>query len=543
MAEIRRSSEVAEVLVIGAGASGSIAARHLAEAGFKVVCLEQGQKVQQEDFYTSSPAWELMQQKRWHPNPNTRGLADDYPVNTEESDVNPLMYNAVGGSTVIYAAHWHRFVPSDFRVRSLDGVADDWPISYEDLAPYYDALDIEMGISGLPGDPAFPENPGPALPPLPIGKVGRKAAQGMNKLGWHWWPAVQAIPSRAYRGRSQCVRRGTCMYGCPEQAKGSMDLTHWPDALSFGARLITGARVSQITLDSRGYANGAVYIDREGREQRQRAEVVLLCCNGIGTPRLLLNSSSSRFPDGLANGSGLVGRNLMMHPFAAVMGYFDEPLESWMGPNGQCIYSMQFYETDASRGFVRGAKWNAQGTGGPLGLRSALGGKPLEEAWGEALHRSTRERLGRSLEWGIIAEDLPDAENRIVLDPHLADSDGIPAPKVIYRNSENTRKLISFHVARAKEALEASGAYALSATELMTDCGWHLMGTARMGDDPARSVVDRWCRAHEVPNLYILDGSVFVTSSGFNPTATISAVALRATHNIIENRNNLERAA
>ena len=243
MAHINSSPEVAEVLIIGAGASGSVAAKHLAEAGVEVVCLEQGNKVEASEFYGDKPEWELMSQRRWHPNPNVRdhGLATDYPVETSDSDVDPLMYAAkkrIGGSTVLYAAHWQRFMPSDFRVKTLDGVADDWPFTYEDLEPFYDIIDVEMGVSGLAGDPAYPPMAPPPLPPFPIGAIGRKAALGMNKLGWHWWPGPQAIPTRPYRGRSQCARRGTCMQGCPEQAKASTDLTHWPDALAHGATLI-----------------------------------------------------------------------------------------------------------------------------------------------------------------------------------------------------------------------------------------------------------------------------------------------------------------
>ena len=233
----------------------------------------------------------------------------------------------------------------------------------------------------------------------------------------------------------------------------------------------------------------------------------------------------------------------MMHPFAAVVGYFDQPMDSWRGPAGQALQSMEFYETDASRGFVRGAKWNCMPTGGPLGMRSVYGGNALQEAWGANLHRNTAKRLGRSFEWGIIAEDLPDPDNRVVLDPTLTDSDGNPAPKVIYRNSENTRRMLDFHLARAQEAMDAAGAYETSTTQLMRDCGWHLMGTCRMGNDPARSVVDQWGRSHDVPNLYIFDGSTFVTSSGFNPTATISAVALRCVHHMIETRGDMEAVA
>jgi choline dehydrogenase-like flavoprotein len=543
MANVRTSPDVAEVLIIGAGASGSVAAKHLAASGIKVVCLEQGPKVDNGEFYGDKPEWELMSQKRWHPNPNVRDLENDYPCETSDSDVNPLMYSAVGGSTILYAAHWQRFMPSDFRVKTLDGLADDWPFTYEDLEPFYDEMDVEMGVSGLNGDPAYPPGKAPPLPPLPIGKIGMRAAAGMNKLGWHWWPGPNAIPSRPYDGRNQCVRRGTCLTGCPERAKASTDHTHWPHALKNGAKLIVGARVREITVNDRGLADGAIYIDRSGREHRQRAQIVLLCGNGIGTPRLLLLSTSKGFPNGLANGTGLVGKNLMMHPYAAVTGYFEENLESWLGPAGQTIQSMHWYETDAARGFVRGAKWQVMPSGGPLGIRAAYGGKPLEEAWGVNLHRETRKRFGHSFEWGIIAEDLPDVTNYVTLDAKLTDSDGIPAPKIVYKNSDNTRKMIDFHLDRAKEAMAAAGAYDMSVTPLMRDCGWHLMGTARMGNDPKTSVVDQWGCAHDVPNLYIYDGSVFVTSSGFNPTGTITAVALRCVKHLIANRRNVEVAA
>lgn len=533
-------SEMVDVLIVGAGASGSIAARHLAAAGFSVVCLEQGGWENPAQYPGAHPAWELLSQKRWHPNPNVRELASDYPVDTSESDVNPLMYSAVGGSTILYAAHWIRFLPSDFRVRSLDGVADDWPLSYHDLLPYYERVDEEMGVSGLGGNPAYPASAAPPLPPLPIGKIGKKAAEGMNKLGWHWWPGYNAIPSRPYRNLHKCARRGTCLTGCPEGAKASTDLVHWPVALENGATLVTGARVKEITVNDQGLATGAVYIDRMGVEYFQPAAVVIVAANGVGTPRLLLLSQSRRFPQGLANSSGLVGKRLMMHPYAAVVGVFEEELESWLGPAGEAINSMQFYETDVSRGFVRGAKWNCMPTGGPLGLRSAYGGRPIEEAWGENFHRNVKKTFGHSFEWGIIAEDLPDESNQVILDPELTDSDDIPAPKLLYKTSENTRKMLDFHLARAQEAMQASGAIDMVVTPLMRDCGWHLLGTARMGDDPDTSVVDQWGRSHDVPNLYIIDGSIFVTSAGVNPTATISALALRAVEHMIEERRNQE---
>jgi choline dehydrogenase-like flavoprotein len=278
-----------------------------------------------------------------------------------------------------------------------------------------------------------------------------------------------------------------------------------------------------------GRASGAVWTDRGGVRHHARGDMVILCANGIGTPRLLLMS-------GLGNRSGLVGRRLMMHPYAGVMGTFDEDLESWVGPAGQILVSMQFYETDVSRGFVRGAKWNCMPAGGPQSFRAGYTGGTLTEGWGAALHESVRRKFGRSFEWGIIGEDLPDPENRIVLSSSLTDRDGLPAPEIHYRMSDNTHRTLTFHTARAVEAMEAAGAIATEVTPPIRDCGWHLMGTAVMGTDREASVVDPFGHVHDVPNLYVMDGSVFPTSSGMNPTATIMAVAARSVLNLIENR-------
>jgi choline dehydrogenase-like flavoprotein len=524
----------ADALVVGAGPSGAVAALRLAEAGFAVVCLEQGERLDPGGYRGAYPDWEITALKQWHASPNVRANPADYPVNDAGSEMKPLMYNAVGGSTILYGAHWPRMTPSDFRVRSLDGVADDWPVSYAELEPYYDRTDEDIGVAALEGDPAYPSGKAPPLPPLPIGDIGRRVARAHNTLGWHWWPGPNAIASRPYRGRRPCVQRGTCGWGCNEGAKASADLTHWPRAEALGARLVTGARVREIVLDRRGLARGAVYVDRDGREHLQRASVVVLAANGVGTARLLLLSASKRFPHGLANSSGLVGKRLMMHPFTRVVGFFDHFFPSWQGQWGQSIQSMQFYETDESRGFVRGAKWNLVPTGGPLG--AALFPWPHEPVWGTSIHEHVGKWLGRSAIWGITAEDLPEEANAVTLDAELTDSDGIPAPKLMYRVSENARRILAFSAARAEESLSAAGAYETLSLPLMPDFGWHLLGTARMGTDPTASVVDPWGRTHDVPNLYVFDGSTFVTGGSVNPTSTICALALRATERLIEER-------
>jgi choline dehydrogenase-like flavoprotein len=533
-------SDRADVLIVGAGASGAVVARRLAADGFRVVCLEQGGWVSPADYPGDKVEFELLAGKRWHPNPNVRGLPEDYPCETSEADIYPFMHNAVGGSTIHYAAHWMRMLPGDFRVRTLDGVADDWPLSYAELQPFYERVDREFGVSGLGGDPAYPPGEPPPLPALPIGKAGRKAAEGMNRLGWHWWPGTNAIPSQQYGRQSACVRRGTCMFGCNEGAKGSTDITHWPDAIGNGARLVTGARVRELVLAPSGLVDGAVYVDREGREHLERADVVVLAANGIGTPRLLLLSGSSRHPDGLANSSGLVGKRLMMHPYAGVLGIYEDDLDSWMGPAGQLIYSLEFYETDHSRGFPRGAKWKAMPAGGPLTVLGHLAARPPEQRVGKALHDLVERAFGRSFEWGLSSEDLPEEHNDVTLDPELTDGDGIPAPRVRYRLSADSRALLDFHIARAIEAHDAAGAIETAVVEWMPESGAHLLGTTRMGDDPASSVVDSYGRSHDIPNLFVVDGSVFVCGGAVNPTATICAIALRAAEHLIEHASRQE---
>jgi choline dehydrogenase-like flavoprotein len=527
------SSTKADVLIIGAGASGAVVAKELSARGFGVVCLEQGRWVNPSEFAAERLEWELQAWKQWHHDPNVRANAEDYPCEVSEAEVLPQMFAGVGGSTLHFGGHWMRMTPSDFRVRTLDGVADDWPISYEELAPYYDRVDVDFAVSGMGGDPAYPPSAAPPLPPHPLGKLGRRAAKGMNALGWHWWPAPNAIASRPYGRLSQCQRLGACETGCPAGAKASTDITHWPDALANGARVVTGARVRELTTNERGLATGATWIDRNGGEHHQEAGVVILACNAIGTARLLLLSASARFPDGLANSSGLVGKRLMLHPYGTVIGLYDEPLDSWLGPAGQPIHSMQFYETDASRGFVRGAKWQVMPTFGPLSILVRYSEWPRE--YGASLHQVVREGIGRALDWGAITEDLPDPDNSVTLDPGLTDSDGVPAPRVRYRISDNTRRLLHWHLARLQEVHEASGAIRTVETELVPDQPGHLLGTARMGDDPATSVVDQFGRCHDVPNLFIVDGSIFVTAGGVNPTATICALALRCGEHLAEN--------
>lgn len=522
-------AEPVDVVVVGSGPSGSVVTQTLASRGFSVVCLEQGDWVNPTDYPANDPEWELLIQHRWSHDPNVRQLPADYPVDVSESDMWPVMYNAVGGGSLFYGAEWPRLLPSDFRVRTLDGVADDWPITYEDLVPYWNAVDAFIGVSGLDDDPSYPAGLSFPQPPLPIGKGGRRAAAGLNVLGWHWWPGNQAIPSQKTTYLEGCARYGVCEWGCPHGAKASFDLAYMNDALRNGATLITGARVSRVTTNAQGHATGVEWIDRDGALHHQSANAVVLAANGIGTPRLLLMSED----DGLANSSGLVGKNLMLHPNCTVMGYYADDLDSWIGPAGQLVYSHQFYETDRSRGFVRGVKMHVLPMPGPLSSIEHHRQLPFDELWGERFHHVVRQHA-QGLLWAANTEDLPEESNRVTLSTELTDADGLPAPKVTYRISENTRAMLKFTVDRMTEAHVASGAVETFPVELWIDQPGHLLGTARMGSDPATSVTDAWGRTHDVPNLFIADGSLFVTGGAANPTCTISALALRVATHIAE---------
>ncbi len=527
-----------DVLIIGAGLSGGVVAHTLTRSGFSVTCLERGQWHDRENYRGNRRDGELTALGPWSASPGTRQRVEDYPVIEDDADMKPLMFNGVGGSTILYGGHWMRMLPSDFRVRQMDHIADDWPISYGDLAPYYDRVDRAFGVSGLAGDPAYPHRPDYPMPPLPIGTWGEKIAGAHHRMGWHWWPGSNSIASRQYQGRRPCVQRSTCGTGCNEGAKASTDLTHWRAAVRDGANLLARATVSEIIVDDSGKIEGAAYRGDDGVNRKATADVVVMAASAIGTPRLLLHSTSRRHKSGLANSSGLVGKRLMMHPFTRVVGFFDEPMQSWQGHWGQSVYSMQFAETDRENGFLRGAKWNLSPSGGPL---FAAMSAPPGARYGTRLHEHMRKWTGRSAIWGISCEDLPEEHNCVALDDRTHDEAGVPAARLSYRLSDNAKAMLAFNADQAIASFEEAGAHETLSYGILPEYGWHPLGTCRMGNDPETSVVDHWGRAHDASNLFIVDGSTFVTGSSVNPAATIAALALRTADRLIANRREIGR--
>ncbi len=529
----------ADVLVIGAGASGAIASLVLAEAGLDVVCLEQGGWTAPEDHPHFSTDWEWQRQKRWHPNTNIRRGRDDYPVESESSNI--LMWNAVGGSTNVYGALWPRYRPSDFRKGIEHGLAPDWPIAYEDLAPYYDRVDRLVGVSGLAGNPAMPAQAGYPTPPLPLRPVGRRLAQAFDRLGWHWWPLPAGVVSQDYDGRPACNGCAACASGCARASMSKFSVSVWPKALAAGVELRTQARVLRLEKGKDGRVRGAEYIDRHtGLHHFQAADVVVLACNGVGTPRLL------QLSDNLANASDQVGRNLMHHTLVASEIWVDEPLHSHMGFIGALI-SMEFAETDTRRGFVNGFNFNCA-TAGHAGGQSIGFITPASAPWGPDHHAWFRSHFSHGFAVFAIGDDLPQASNRVTLSAIEQDTDGLPAPKISYTPHENDRRMMRFALARLEEIAKAAGAFDYYLHDYMSQDGvyqtpaWHLLGTCRMGAAAESSVINRWHQAWDVPNLYIVDGSALATGGVVNPTNTICALALRAAEHLRDHFGELRRA-
>jgi choline dehydrogenase-like flavoprotein len=527
----------AEVLVIGAGASGACVAWSLARAGVDVLCLEQGDWLADEDLPKSHQDWAVRSRHEWNPNPALRRGPFDYPVdNRGGNPVNTYVYSAVGGSAVGWGGAFWRFSPSDFATHRTDGFGRDWPFGYEELEPYYEINEAQMGVSGAAGDPTHPCTSAPPLPPVSMGSMGHRWIAGFEELGWYWWVQHLAIASRDYRGRPACSNRGFCTAGCPTGALAVPGTTYWPEALAAGARLETRARVRRVTVDEDGRATGAEYYDAAGGLRWATADLVVIAGNGLGTPRLLLMSASPEHPGGLANSSGAVGRGLMIHPQISVVAHFEERTDADHGPWGATATTRHFYETDPANDFQRGFIITAMRGFNPLD--TALQTAP----WGAGHHRALEKHLNHEAVLWVCGDDAAEEHNLVRLDHENLDAWGLPGVITEYTMSENSRRMMETGLARATELARAAGADSVRSFGLESPHGWHLLGTARMGDDPRDSVVDARNRAHDVENLYIVDGSTMPAGGTVNPTNTVQAVALRAADHMIATRDRWSRS-
>jgi len=514
-----------DVAIIGAGASGLASAWYLSNKGLRVVIFEQGEELKKNSIIPLEKGGEIQKEKILNPNPNIRNTFADYKVDTKESPIDIANYNGIGGSTILFSAHYPRFNPEDFNLLSLDNIAVDWPINYLDLKPFYELNEFHTGISGLEGNPKSPDIK-PSMPPVPLGPMGRKVARAFDTLNWHWWPSYSAINTTTYQGRPRDKFNRPSNMGDFTSSKGSTDNTYLPKAISKGLKIKDKCEVIRLVPNkSNNLIDLLKYRDINGNVFSCRAKAVVVAASGIGTPRLLLGSKSSEYPYGICNSSGQVGRNLMLHPLGYVEGRFATNLYSNEGPQGCCIFSQEFQKSDKNRGFVGG--YTLQVIRGPLPIESAINllqSKQIE--LGGGFVNKFLSKYNHTAHLAVITEDLPESHNRVSLDAYSYCEDKLPGVKVNYTISENTKRMLIHGLGNGRKILKKSGATHTSAFGPIRYTGWHTLGTCRMGNDPRSSVVNKDGKTHEFENLFIVDASIFPTSSSVNPASTIQALAL-----------------
>jgi choline dehydrogenase-like flavoprotein len=530
-----KPSETVDFVVIGSGAAGGSVAKELATAGFSVVVLEQGPYLREKDFTHDEMKFNfnspLMNDMRVQPQTFRRTEEE-----TAKAQRSVGYGRQVGGGTVHFAANYWRFHELDFNERTIWGEIRgtgfaDWPITYADLEPYYTKAEYDIGISGLAGANPFegPRSKPYPLPPMPVKSSGVLFERGAKKLGLHPFPAPVAVISKDFRGRVACVHCGFCArFGCEVGAKSSSLASVIPMALKTGqCEVRADAYVRKIETNANGRVTGAIYFDKDRKEIFQKAKAAVVCANGAETPRLLLMSKSNRFPNGLGNSSGLLGKYLMFDVGSTAQAVFEHPLNDYKSIEVTRLIH-DYYAADRKRGFYGGGGIDARFNSNPLifGLRGMPRDMPQ---WGAEYKKNLGEYFTHSMTSMSHATCLPLERNSISLDPELKDAWGLPSMRVTFKMHPDDHENQKFLLARQHEILEAAGAKKVWDFGVWDVTGSvHLMGTCRMGNDPAKSVVDKYNRAHDVPNLFIVDGSSFVTSGRQQPTGTIQALAYRA---------------
>ena len=521
-------------------------AKELSTAGFQVVVLEQGPYLKEKDFDHDEikTLWHNALTNDWKNQPNSFRKTPNAKATVQPA---VLYGKMVGGGTAHFTANYWRFREIDFVERTKLGTIsgtgfDDWPVTYSDLEPYYTKAEWELGVSGAPGPSDPPRSKPYPLPPLPIKSAGALLANGARRLGWHSQPAPMAIISQPYRGRSACSHCGFCEgFGCEIKAKSSTLATVIPEAEKTGrCEIRPNSYVRKIEIDNAGRVTGVIYFDQKKTEVVQRAKAVVVCANGAETARLLLLSKSNLFPNGIANSSGVVGKYLMFNSGGFATGVFEHELNEFKSVAVTRI-THQFYDSDPKRGFYGGGGIDLRFDVYPMGF--ALGaGQPREAPrWGSDYKKMIREHYTRTVFSFGHATSLPMERNSISLDPSAKDAWGLPVIRVTYKDHPDDLKTMKFFSDRGMELLEAAGAKKKWAGPVEEQTfGVHLLGTCRMGNDPKRSVVNKYHQAHDVPNLFVCDGSSFVTSGRGQPTCTIQALAYRAADHIARMAKNGE---
>jgi choline dehydrogenase-like flavoprotein len=536
-------------VVVGAGAAGGIVAKELAVAGLSVVLLERGK------WYTAHDCRkDDLRNQRTTLLGNAFGPEDEGnprvwvdpqgDAHTALASEGAYQNNAacVGGGTLSYGAQAWRYMPQDFRMKSTYGAPagsslEDWPISYDDLEPFYEKAEYEIGISGdYSGTPFHGPRrrplPMPSLPPNREFEILEPAAR---RLGLHPFHLPMARNSIAYNGRGPCMRcRWCCGFACEVDAKNGSQNTVIPVALNTGnCELRTECMVREILTDERGRARGVAYFDADGHLQEQLADLVVVSSCAAESARLLLNSKSRLFPNGLGNRYDQVGRNLQGHHYTGAIGYFDFETYDDLGPGASiaiCDYN------HGTPGLSGGGMLANEFIRLPIHMIDRL--PPGTSSWGLAHKQAMRQWHKRSIVIMGPTQQIPSAEARVTLDPLVKDKWGLPVVRFSGNVHPHTFEIGEVQAQRAETWLKEAGAIhtsQMAGKPSLVSAGQHQAGTCRMGSDPRSSVVTPDCRLHDIDNVFVIDGSVHVTNGGFNPALTIMAVAYKASNALVRN--------
>jgi choline dehydrogenase-like flavoprotein len=497
------------VVVIGSGAGGGTLGAELAMKGVDTVILEAGGRHEIEDFQNDE--WGSFAQISWL---DPRTTSGSWRVAKDFSGLPAWIVKAVGGSTVHWAGASLRFQEHEFKVKTHYGdVAGanllDWPIDLAEMDPWYAKAEDRMGVTRTNGIPGLPGN-----------NNFKVFEAGAKKLGYkEVHTGRMAINSQPRDGRGSCLQIGFCFQGCKSGAKWSTLYVEIPKGEATGKLEVRpNSQVLRIEHDDSGKVTGVVYADKDGNEQRQRARIVAVAGNSIESPRLLLNSASARFSDGLANSSGKVGKNYMRHTTGSVYAIFDKPVHMYRGTTMAGIIQDEARH-DSSRGFVGGYELETLSLGLPFMAAFLEPG-----AWGRDFASAMDKYANMAGMW-IVGEDMPQETNAVTLHPEQKDAYGMPIPNVSLDDHANDAAMREHAYGRGSAVYEAVGAVRTFHTPPYPST--HNLGTNRMSEKPEDGVVNKWGQTHDIPNLFISDGSQFTTGAAENPTLTIVALALR----------------
>ncbi len=536
-----------DVIVVGAGAGGGVAAGVLAEAGRRVLLIERGRELNFED----EPRDHLRNHRYSRYGHNTGPalvgnprvvVGPDGQARTVRPHEDEYQNNAtgIGGGARVYGAQAWRYLPLDFEMASTYGVPEgsslaDWPIGYADVAPYYERAEWEIGVSGDSAGSAerWPRSKDFPMPPVPLNRQGAVMRRGAEVLGWPTVAVPLLINSTPYGGRPACIHCQHCIgFACPVDAKNDSANTLLARARATGRiEVVTEAMVERVDTVG-GRVVGVTYIDAEDRRTSASAEVVVLAAGAIETARLLLNSRSAEHPHGLGNTHDQVGRNLQGHYYPGAVGLMSEQMHDGIGP-GVTTGVTKFNHGNPD--IIGGGMIADEFVVLPI-IFWARNLPPDLPRWGSEAKRFMRDNYTRVARVMGPVQEIPSPDARVTLDPKVKDRWGIPVARLSGSTHPETVRTADFMQARVREWLDASGAQRIwgSPPRLKLSGGQHQAGTCRMGDDPASSVTDPHGRVHGHDNLYVADGSVHVTNGGFNPVLTIMALAFRTAERIAD---------